>query len=45
MFSIKRIASKNIASKQLGRFFAAKVPDSQQEQLSQDDRGQIKGCN
>ena len=29
LYSIKRIPTKNIASKSIGRFFAAKIPDSQ----------------
>lgn len=39
LYSIKRIPSKNIASKSIGRFFAAKIPDSEQDQISQEDRG------
>ena len=45
LYSVKRIPSQNVATKSFGRFFAAKVPDTEQEQLSSDDRGEIKGCN
>ena len=43
LFSFKRVPSKNIAAKSLSRFFAQKLPESQQEMLAQEDRGLIKG--
>lgn len=45
LFSIKRIPSTNVASKSLSRFFAAKLPESNQAALSQNDRGLIKSVN
>ena len=42
LYSIKRIPTKNIATKSLGRFFASSIPQNQQDQLAQEDRGLIK---
>ena len=43
LYSFRRVLSQNIAAKSFGRFFAAKLPDSHQENLASDDRGVIKG--
>lgn len=43
LYSFKRIPVKNIAAKSISRFFAAKLPESHQEIIAQEDRGLIKG--
>ena len=43
LYSLKRVSAKNIAAKSLSRFFAQKIPESQQEILAAEDRGIIKG--
>lgn len=45
LYSIKRVPSKNIATKSLGRFFSASITTDPQAQLAQEDRGIIKGKN
>ena len=43
LYSLKRVSAKNIAAKSISRFFAQKIPESQQEILAAEDRGIIKG--
>ena len=44
LYVLKRIPAQNIATKSIGRFFAARIPETQAEQVAQKDKGLVKSC-